>query len=123
MIWVVVPCGFIGRYQHFGETTVSISRAEDGDCFSETSVSMIPYGITTKKNNTVRKSQNLPTHPILYIILTYICQNIKLSTSLQTCNIQSQASFRPGTCTMQSMWIVFIALRIKLNVQLMETTL
>jgi hypothetical protein len=29
--WVVILGGFKGRYQHFGEHTVSIFRAEDGD--------------------------------------------------------------------------------------------
>jgi hypothetical protein len=29
--WVVMPCSLVGRHQRFGENTVSVFRAEDGD--------------------------------------------------------------------------------------------
>jgi hypothetical protein len=29
VLWVVTPCGLVGRYQHSEEHTVSIFRAED----------------------------------------------------------------------------------------------
>jgi hypothetical protein len=43
--WVVTPCGLVGRYQRFGETSLSLG-VKCGDS---------PHGVTTQKNNIVNE--------------------------------------------------------------------
>jgi hypothetical protein len=38
LFWVVSSYRIVGRYQHFGELTASICRAEDGNVSNETVV-------------------------------------------------------------------------------------